>query len=43
MLETNKKEQSSVAQRIAYEGVSKEDGIRKVNIRKKKLYDMKQP
>ena len=36
------KEQSSVTQRIVYEGVSKEGGILKVKITVKMLSDMKE-
>ena len=42
MLETNMKKLSLLAQRIVYEGVSKEGGILKVDIKKKTLFDAKQ-
>ena len=43
LLEADIKEQSSVARRIVYEGVSEEGGILKVDIRKKMLADVKNP
>ena len=42
MLETNTREPSSVAQRIIYEGISKEDDNLKMDLRKEILSDVKQ-
>ena len=42
MLETNMREQSLVAHRIMFEGVSKEDDMLKVYIRNKQLSNVKQ-
>ena len=42
MLQTTTKEQYLVTQKIVYEGVSKEDGILKMDISKKMPSDVKQ-